>query len=389
MNKLYLAIESSCDETSLAILQGQARSYQESEFYDYVNSFRVLASLISSQIDIHAEYGGVIPEIGARQHAQNIHPLFLSLLKQLSESQNKADVNVLDDTELHILSRIEKIFVTTEPGLISALRVGMEFAKTLQFYIKNKLKRDVDIVSVNHLKGHVLSSFYNLNTVTTNGVSRNLFPHLHLLVSGGNTQIILLKSPTEWEIVGQTLDDAAGECLDKIGRMLGLPYPGGVYLAKIAKSDTQNYLNFPIGMRQSQNLNYSFSGLKTAVRYYLQDLKMPEFKFEQKIDQQGLDILLSESKAIRSEKFDLIYKTCVSTQKVVVDQLINKLEVGVRDFKPLSIGVSGGVSANILLRSEIFNLQLKYSLEQIFLPPLSLTGDNAVMIAIAGLVDFI
>ncbi len=397
---LYLSIETSCDETSLAVVEGDLNA--NLDFYAYLNSFKVLGSIVSSQIKIHAEYGGVIPEIGARKHAEQIHFLLKMLLQEVKESiknntvsnlKHNLDENLsfdsitLDAEDLDLLSQVDKIFVTTEPGLISALRVGMEFAKSMSFYIGERQNKAIEVCSINHLKGHVASSFYNPEIE----IKSEVFPHLHLLVSGGNSQIILLNSWNSWQIVGKTLDDAAGECLDKVGRMLGLPYPGGMHVAKISGLFEGNYCNFPVGMKQSADLNYSFSGLKTAVRYHIQDQKIPNFAFEKQLGPDEIKKLMNYRNLDPSEKnqkLDFIYNVCVSARTVVTKQLINKFELGIKKYKPITIGLSGGVSADLLLRQKIEELKVKNRLKNIFIPNLSLTGDNAVMIGLSGILNY-
>lgn len=464
-----LSIESSCDETSIAILSGEIREKIDTQkLSDYLSSFSVVSSVVSSQIQIHRKFGGVVPEVSARQHAENIHQVLKTVLEKASLS-------------LDFLANIDYIFVTTEPGLISALRVGLEFAKSLQFFIKRKYGKTTQIHKVNHLRGHVASCFYtNTLSVTqadlNRGVGKKLhsipntipllpvvkestkdlelltaptFPHLHLLVSGGNSQILLFKSWHEWKIIGQTLDDAAGECFDKAGRMLGLPYPGGVHISKISGLNDKNSCNFPIGMRQSQNLDYSFSGLKTAVRYFIQ--KQPNLEFEKLLTQEEMNILLvlpvrkvstqltegiqstplatqapidsgtgenkpglyetapskgaigklelplakgserklwglQSSTENSSSKLLLIKNICISVQSVVISQLMNKITLGIQKYSPVSLGLSGGVSANPLLRQKMQTLAIKNGLK-LLLPETSLTGDNAVMISLAGLSD--
>ncbi|MEM1312000.1 MAG: tRNA (adenosine(37)-N6)-threonylcarbamoyltransferase complex transferase subunit TsaD [Patescibacteria group bacterium] len=380
--ELYLAIETSCDETSLAILSKEPNS-DDSTFYNYINSFSVPASIISSQVEVHKEYGGVIPEIGARMHAEQIHFLFKSLLSQMTEKTTVQ--NNFSNQEKQILADIDTIFVTSEPGLISALRVGLEFAKTMKFYIESLFTtKTVTIHKTNHLKGHTSSCFFEPNKRRSISDSE-IFPHLHLLVSGGNSQIILSKSWNNWEIIGQTLDDAAGECLDKIGRMLGLPYPGGIQIAKIAQLKHSNYYNLPVGMRKNTSLDYSFSGLKTAVRYFLQSRNINGYNFEKKLDE--VEIKKIKTGSNLDEKSELIYKTCVSAQFVLVNQLVDKFKLAARQHKPKSIGLSGGVSANLLLRNYFEKIKNENEFDYSFYPDISLTGDNAVMIGLAGLVS--
>jgi N6-L-threonylcarbamoyladenine synthase len=417
---LILAIETSCDETSIAFLESNFDTELNSQnFLKYINSFDILAHKISTQVATHAEYGGVIPEIGARLHAEQIHFLFEKTVLEAveknaphhchpelvsgsptTENENpteKEPFNFNNPTTQDFLSNIEYICVTTEPGLKSALRVGEEFAKTIQFYIDLKLNKKTEIVKVNHLKGHIFSSFYKVkkylnptvvilnsfqNPLTTEiGVQyKNVFPHLHLLVSGGNSQLLLVENPFEIRIIGQTLDDAAGECFDKTARMFGLQYPGGVALARIAGIENTDYLDFPVSMKNNPELNFSFSGLKTAVRYFVQKNEL--LNYEEKLSDVELDLLLHNNlDELIDPKLILIKKLCISIQSVITEQLVIKVKKAIKEFEPKSIGVSGGVSANRLLRQKIQNLAGN---KTVYIPDLSLTGDNAVMIGLAG-----
>jgi tRNA A37 threonylcarbamoyltransferase TsaD len=256
-----------------------------------------------------------------------------------------------------------------------------------------------------------------------------LYPHLHLLVSGGNSQIIYLQSWTDFQVIGKTLDDAAGECFDKTARMLGLPYPGGVYLSKIAGLADKNYLKFPVGMKDSKEYNFSFSGLKTAVRYYLEKLELgngERFELEKKLSVEEIEFLTSHSLEeilryavvdksnicvetslsrhdttqtaeatstspfltptadFNYEKLATIKTVCITVQSVIVEALLNKIDLAYKNLEVASIGLSGGVSANPLLR---LKLEQKYT-EKLLLAPKPLTGDNAVMIALAGILDW-
>ena len=224
------------------------------------------------------------------------------------------------------------------------------------------------------------------------------FPHLHLLVSGGNSQLILLASWDDWQIIGQTLDDAAGECFDKTGRMLGLKYPAGISISRIAKMHLNNYLELPISMQKSGNYNYSFSGLKTAVRNQINKINQSQNlglvyekplnpgQFQALVDAQSLaDIEALEPGDL--PKLEFIYKTCVSIQTAIVAQLISKVTKAIIDYQPKSLGVSGGVSASLILRQELTKLSDRYNLGDLLLPQLKYTGDNAVMIGLAGILD--
>lgn len=411
-----LSIESSCDETSLALLEGEIKS--ELSFFEQINSYKVFGSLTASQIEIHKKYGGVVPEIGARQHAEAIHWLFEELLEgvvptnPLSNGKEGARANTKFFNREDILSQITHIFVTSEPGLISALRVGMEFGKTIKFFLEQEYNNIVELVYVNHLEGHVISCFYQKDFFKAeNGLVRtrefsdnplyrrkssdcqlqqfhshysdkDIFPHLHLLASGGNTQIILLDSPSSWQIVGKTLDDAVGECFDKIGRMIGLPYPGGVLLAKIAGLESKNYFNFPVSMTKSKSCDFSYSGVKTAVRYFLEKSNLHQMILEKPLNSTEIAELESNpASSIDSPKLSLIKKVAISSQFVLVEQLKNQFQKAYRIYNPKSIGLSGGVSANLLLRNKI----VKIGSTRVFLAQKELTGDNAIMIALAGI----
>jgi tRNA A37 threonylcarbamoyltransferase TsaD len=472
--KLALAIESSCDETSLAIFLLPENVPEN--FLDKVNSFIVLGSIVSSQIKIHQEYGGVIPEIGARSHANQIHYLWNLVWQQAKQKASELGLG-----EIEIIN-LEKILVTTNPGLVSALRVGMEFAKSMKFFLELKGGL-IEIISVNHLRGHVASCFYKLDVKTwllsssdkhlvtgamapttptsiagpttpkplvspatrgtttqttpqttpkplvsplTRGTGElaildsDLFPHLHLLVSGGNTQLLFLKSWNDYEIVGQTLDDAIGESLDKIGRMVGLPYPAGISVARIAGLSVENPLNLSVGMKNDQ-LNFSYSGMKTAVRYLVQS-KSDLIKFEELLPEEDVKFLISlattatpkpatpiasqspatpkpsvspltrgtftsDNQLVSGSKLHFIQQLCISAQYVAISQISQKVQLAINLYNPKSLGVSGGVSANLLLREELKNVAKKHNIENLFIPQLALTGDNAVMIGLAGLMS--
>ena len=371
----YLSIETSCDETSLTLLRPRA---YEGGFLAYLNSFEVVASVVSSQIDVHCEFGGVVPEIGAREHAQYIHLLFKLLLSKLEQGTQQTlsgrQVPVVDlDIQEHsfVLEGIQKIFVTTNPGLVSALRVGWAFAQSLQYH----LPHDPEIVEINHLHGHMVSCFYEAELL--NLPNSEVFPHVHLLVSGGNSQLLLLESPSNWRIIGATLDDAAGESFDKAGRLLGLPYPAGVSISRIAGLEQENIHDLPRGMLKNPEFNYSFSGLKTAVRYYVQKQKWP---LEDYLTREQITYLITTPRVeITDARLRFVKEMCISLQYVVVEQLVRKLRGVITEYKPQSLGLSGGVSANPLLRQEVQALH-----SRVFAPPLYLTGDNATMIGLSG-----
>jgi N6-L-threonylcarbamoyladenine synthase len=309
-----LGIESSCDETAIAIIS------------DDGGEIVVEKSLVSSQIDIHALYGGVVPEVAAREHVSAIFPMLL-------------ECGVSRDGH-----EIDAIAVTAGPGLVPALRIGVELAKTLAWIWKKPL------VAANHLEGHVYS-------VWSNTESTPQFPALCLLVSGGHTELFLMHDHGKYELVGMTRDDAAGEAFDKVAKLLGLGYPGGPILSKTALNGNPHAIEFPRPMHDSGDYDFSFSGLKTAVRVYRE--AHPETSVE--------DI-------------------AASFQQAVVDVLTQKTISAVKQFSPKSVILSGGVSANLALRESLSSTLAQHFPHVTFhAPNQSLSGDNAVMIAIAGL----
>jgi len=385
-----LAIESSCDETSIAFLQQKKKvDTNPSMFLQTVNSVEILGSVISSQIMVHREYGGVIPELGAREHAHNIHEVLRNCLHQAAPH-----FDIASGHEMELLQKVDTICVTTNPGLISALRVGMETAKSLKFFAKQQYGKEINIVPVNHLHGHVASCFLkeSIKDTAEHVSNKPVFPHLHLLVSGGNSQIILMKSWSQWEIIGKTLDDAAGECFDKCGRMLGILYPAGVSVSQIAGVNNLNPLNFSVGMNNNAGLDMSFSGLKTAVRYDVQKQNIENFSFEKALTNEEIETLIQAKNVddLPSEKLRYIKKACQSIQTVIVKQLANKLKRAIKNVHPASLGLSGGVSANPLLRAKMNDLANEAGIstvDSVFLPQKTLTGDNAVMIGLAGMLS--
>lgn len=316
-----LGIESSCDETAMSIVSKN----------DGV--IVIEKSLVASQIDLHKMYGGVVPEVAAREHVSAIFPMLL----ELGVSRDGHE--------------IDAISVTAGPGLVAALRIGVELAKTLA-WIWNK-----PLVAANHLEGHVYSVWSQTPTPA--------FPALCLLVSGGHTELFLMRDHAQYELIGMTRDDAAGEAFDKVAKLLGLGYPGGPAISKIALEGNPNAISFPRPMLESGDFDFSFSGLKTAVRVYLQSR-------------------LSDLSDI-SSLFN-IPDIAASFQQAVVDILTIKTLSAVQRFAPKSVILSGGVSANRALRESLSNELAKQFPDVTFhAPDLSLSGDNAVMIAIAGL----
>lgn len=308
-----LGIESSCDETAIAIVSGNG-----DPAVGVAGDLVIETSLIASQAALHAKYGGVVPEVAAREHIDAIFPLLLA-------------AGIARDG-----SGIDAIAVTSGPGLVPALRVGVELAKTLAWAWKKPL------VAVNHLEGHLYSTFRPI-----------AFPALALLVSGGHTEIVLMKDHGAYERVGATRDDAAGEAFDKVAKLLGLGYPGGPAVSRAAESGDPTAIAFPRPMRESGDFDFSFSGLKTAVAVRR-----------------------------RENPDDRVEDVCASFQAAVVDVLAEKTMRAAEQYGPKCLILAGGVSANKALRER---LRREYEPMGPFLvPDLVLTGDNAAMIAAAG-----
>ena len=321
---VILAIESSCDDTSSAVI---------------VNG--VLKSNVIASQKVHEEYGGVVPELASRAHQLNILPVVDTALKRAGVTK--------DD--------ISAISFTRGPGLLGSLLVGTSFAKGLA------LSLNVPIIDVNHLQGHVLAHFVEDGT----GLPHPTFPFLCLLVSGGNSQIVLVKAYNDMQIIGQTIDDAAGEAFDKCAKVLGLPYPGGPWIDKLAKLGDPN--KYPFAKPNIPNYDYSFSGLKTSFLYTLRDLLKAH-------NVETIDELATLIPNLREDM-------CASLQATVVDILMRKLKKAAKDLNINQVAVAGGVSANSALRQAFIDYGKKYHWT-VFIPPFNFTTDNAAMICQAG-----
>ena len=324
MNKepIILGIESSCDDTSAAVLVGH----------------KLLSNVIASQA-VHTAYGGVVPELASRAHEQNIVPV-------VSEAIRRAGITVQD---------IDAIAFTRGPGLLGSLLVGTNFAKGLA------LSLGIPMVEVNHLHAHVLAHF-----IEEDGEEHQSpeFPFLCLLVSGGNSQIILVRSASDMTIIGQTIDDAAGEAFDKCAKVMGLGYPGGPVVNRLANEG--NPKAFAFSKPNVPGYDYSFSGLKTSFLYTLRDEleKNPNFIEERKAD------------------------LCASLQATVIDILMKKLRQAAKDLGIRQVAVAGGVSANTGLREAFHDHARRYGW-QVFIPKFAYTTDNAAMVAMNGYFSFV
>lgn len=316
-NATILAIESSCDDTSAAVLRAD----------------RILSNVIASQ-KVHEQYGGVVPELASRAHQQNIVPVVDQALKRAGVSKEE----------------LSAIAFTRGPGLMGSLLVGVSFAKGLAASL------GIPMIDVNHLQGHVLAHFIK---ESADDMSSPPFPFLCLLVSGGNSQIVLVRAYNDMEIIGQTIDDAAGEAVDKCSKVMGLGYPGGPIIDRLARQGNPDAFQF--AKPAIPGYNYSFSGLKTSFLYNLRDWLQEDPDF------------------IEHHKEDL----AASLEKTIVDILMNKLRRAAKDLRIKHVAVAGGVSANTGLRESFREHARRYGWT-IYIPKFSYTTDNAAMIAITG-----
>src|SRR3989338_3733508 len=382
MNKLLriLAIETSCDETAIAIIDGGEDKKHP--------RFLARSSIVSSQVAIHAQWGGVVPNIAKREHQKNLVPVLLQALQEaglLKKEKRAQSLAKLTDDLAHILSRedellqefknfllsisvpdIDAIAVTQGPGLEPALWVGVNFARALSYVWAKPL------VGINHMEGHVAvalllkESEKNLRSPSPQATSYKLqvpsYPTLALLVSGGHTELVLIKKPFQYNVIGETRDDAAGEAFDKVAKILGLSYPGGPEISRLAQKGDAKAFAFPRPMISSPNLDFSFSGLKTSVLYSVQKLK--------------------EKKLLTAKmKRDI----AASFQEAVVDTLVRKTLKAIQITKAESFILGGGVAANTTLRERLEKTISEANPKiKIYLPASSLTGDNALMIATAA-----
>ena len=320
---IILGIESSCDETAVSIIQENNKGKPT-----------ILSNIVSSQVDIHKEFGGVVPELAARSHIEKID--FIAR-KAIAESKIK-------------MENIDAIATTAGPGLIVCLSVGLSFGKAMALSLKKPF------IAVNHLEGHALSPKLN---------SEINYPYLLLLISGGHSQFLNVQSLGKYKRLGTTIDDALGEAFDKTAKLIGIEFPGGPKIEEYAKLGDKNYYSLPKPIINRGGCNLSFAGLKTAV--------------------------LKISKTIKSDKEK--YNLAASFQKTIEKILYRKSEVAFTEFKKISgekrntFVVAGGVAANKNIRKILTNLSLKENFEPIF-PPLDLCGDNAAMIAMVGLEKF-
>lgn len=327
---IILAIETSCDETAISAVEATGRLKNP--------DLKILSNIVASQIKIHAKWGGVVPNLAKREHIKNL-PIVLK------KALIKAEINP---------KKIDLIAVTIGPGLEPALWTGINFARDLSKVWSKP------IIGINHMEGHIYSAFLSRKF----SIYNFQFPMLALLVSGGHTELVLIRDWLKYKIIGQTRDDAAGEAFDKVAKMLGLPYPGGPVVAKLADSHQSSVIShqikLPRPMINSKDYDFSFSGLKTAVLYLLQDL--------------GANL-----------GDDLKAQICAEFQQAVIDVLISKTIRAAKEYKAKTIILGGGVAANKELRKQLGKkIKKELPITNYLLPINSFTTDNAAMIAVAA-----
>ncbi|MFA8301054.1 MAG: tRNA (adenosine(37)-N6)-threonylcarbamoyltransferase complex transferase subunit TsaD [Hyphomicrobiales bacterium] len=321
MSKYILGIESSCDDTSAAIIKDTT----------------IVSNVVANQ-DVHKNYGGVVPELASRAHQQNIIPVIHDALR-------KANINK---------NQLSAVAFTRGPGLLGSLLVGTSFAKAFS------LGLDIPLIEVDHMQAHILAHF--IKDTPEHVVPE--FPFLCLTVSGGHTQIVKINDHFDMEVLGKTIDDAAGEAFDKAAKIMGLPYPGGPLIDKLAKLGDPHKFKFP--EPRIADLDYSFSGLKTSILYFLRDN------------------LKNNENFIEENKEDL----CASIQRTIINILMKKLIIASKDTGISQIAIAGGVSANSELRETMISLGEKHNWK-VFIPKFEYSTDNAAMIAVTGYLKYV
>ncbi len=379
-----LAIETSCDETAIAVIETDLKT----------GDFEILSNVVSSQVKIHAKWGGVVPNLAAREHLKNIVPVLDKALKS---------------AELE-LKEIDLLAVTQGPGLIPALLLGTNAAKTLAYFCEKPL------TGIHHIEGHIYSNYIEKkNKKYFGSLNKFKFPVLALVISGGHTQLVLMKKDLKYKIIGQTQDDAVGEAYDKVAKILGLGYPGGPAVARLASKwnfkfpilnfqtnyefqikKNQTYPNFPIlkrgikgvlkekiefprPMLKSKNLNFSFSGLKTAVLYYWQDL-CGSFSTGKASKLRNLP---PKSQAGEKELENYKKLVCYEFENAVSEVLCEKSCQAIERYNPRTFLLAGGVAANQRLRNDLEKMAMQNGLE-FHCPLIKFCGDNAAMVGVAA-----
>lgn len=335
-----LAVETSCDETAIALVECKGG------FSD--PQFKVIRNVVASQIPIHREFGGVVPNLAKREHLKNL-PI---ILKKMGG--------------LNLKNEIDAVVVTVGPGLEPALWTGIEFAEKLAAEWKKP------IIGASHLEGHL----YSFLLERKKNKLQNIFPAVSLIVSGGHTILLYLQSLAKYKKIGETRDDAAGEAFDKAARLLRLPYPGGPEIEKAAGSGNPKAVNFPRPMIYEKNFDFSFSGLKTSLLYYIKNSFKADWKeFNKNYGKKG--------KSVKN-----FHDIAASFEQALIDCLVYKTIKAAGELKAKSISISGGVAANCLLRNSLSKEAKKIKIN-FFAPGFEFNTDNAAMIAVAGYINFL
>lgn len=374
-----LAIETSCDETAISIMNFEKEQKENVEF-------SLLSNHVLSQINLHREFGGVFPSLAKREHAKNIVKIFIECLKEANlykekeiffDEEIKEEVKILLEREpemyeelIALTSKIEKpeidtLAVTSGPGLAPALWVGINFAKALSIFW------NIKIYPVNHMEGHIVSALVYPVSDKKYSIKKINFPALALLISGGHTEINYFEKVGKYKKLGQTVDDAVGEAFDKVARSLELPYPGGPEISKLAEKSRENNqkideeFKLPRPMLHSHDLNFSFSGLKTAVIHTIKKMQEKEIVGEEIKNKIALDF-----------------------ENSVTEVLINKIKDALKEANAKSLVIGGGVIANTFIRKNFQEFSEKENIE-LYLPEKFLTGDNAFMIGATAILQII
>ena len=349
-----LGIETSCDDTAASLIETDGK---------YMT---ILAERTASQIEVHKMYGGVVPEVAGRKHAEQIIPVIDVVIK----NHGKPDI----------------IAVTAGPGLMTGLLVGTEIAKSLSYLW------DIPVVPVNHIDGHIHTSMLPEQVPEgTFDLRQIVFPALALTVSGGHTELVLMKSHTEFEKIGGTRDDAAGECFDKVGKLIGIDYPGGPKISALAEQGRRDAITFPRPMIDSDNADMSFSGLKTAALYWLRDNDLADNTHRHCEERGTSDAAISDNEkdrhtsataTVRDDETSITKEDfCASLEAAIGDLLVSKTVKSVKQFEPKTVLLVGGVSANTYLRE---SLRQALPNTNLLIAPRKYGMDNATMIALAG-----
>ena len=337
---IILGIETSCDDTGVAIIEVKKRPVPAKSLRDGGVNFEILSNVVSSQIKTHAPFGGVVPNLAAREHLKNIEPCLKTALKEANKT----------------ISEIDLIAVTYGPGLIPSLLIGVNFAKALAYKYKKP------IIGINHIEAHIVAAFSGENSKFE--IRNSKFPIIALVVSGGHTQLVLVKKIGNYKIIGETRDDAAGECFDKVAKLLNLGYPGGPKISteaeKFKVKGLKPEIQLPRPMISHKNYDFSFSGLKTAVLYLTQKQKSK----------------------IKNQNF--IQELCYEAQQAIIDVLIDKTLRAAKEYRAKTIILAGGVAANKELREQLAGAVKKIPNSLFLIPDFKLCTDNGAMIAITA-----